>query len=193
MAKKTPNTLTNMALSLLIVSGVAALALAAVYDATKGPIALVKQKKIEEAISVVLPEFDHIERSSMLPYDGGVDSLILYKAFDPNGELIGTAVETFTNSGFSGQFKIMVGFLPDFTIHSTALLEHKETPGLGDKMDASKSDFPEQFKGKNPAEFKLLVKKDGGDVDAITAATISSRGFCDAVDRAYQSIVSIKE
>jgi electron transport complex protein RnfG len=65
------------------------------------------------------------------------------------------------------------------------VLAHKETPGLGDKMDASKSDFPLQFKGKNPADFKLHVTKDGGNVDAITAATISSRAFCDAVERAY--------
>ncbi len=182
-----------MALSLLIVSGIAAVALAAVYNLTKGAIEQVKQKKIEEAISVVLPEFDHVERSAILPYDGGSDSLVLYKAYGSDREFIGTAVETFTNNGFSGQFKIMVGFLPDFTIHNTAVLEHKETPGLGDKMDISKSDFPIQFKGKNPANFRLQVKKDGGHVDVITAATISSRGFCDAIDRAYQTIVQIKD
>ena len=79
----------------------------------------------------------------------------------------------------------MVGLLADGSISNTAVLAHKETPGLGDKMDIAKSDFPAQFIGKNPAEFKLSVTKDGGDVDAITAATISSRAFCDAVERAY--------
>lgn len=81
----------------------------------------------------------------------------------------------------------MVGFLPDGTIHNTAVLEHKETPGLGDKMDIRKAPWSEQFRGKNPAEYRLQVRKDGGDVDAITAATISSRAFCDAVQRAYDT------
>lgn len=181
-----------MASTLFIVASVAAVALASVYNLTKGPIELVKKKIIEDAISKVLPEFDKIERISVIPYDGGTDSLILYNAYK-NNEHVGTAVESFTNNGFSGQFKIMIGFLPDFTIHNTAVLEHKETPGLGDKMDASKSNFPEQFKGKNPENYKLAVKKDGGDVDAITAATITSRGFCDAVDRAYKTLVSLNE
>ena len=87
--------------------------------------------------------------------------------------------------GFSGKIELMVGFLDDGTIENTAVLMHKETPGLGDKMDQKKSDFSLQFIGKNPVDFKLKVKKDGGDVDAITAATISSRAFCDAVQRAY--------
>ncbi len=190
--KKRPNTLFNMASTLFLVASVAAVALAGVYNLTKGPIDEVKKKKTEDAISKVLPQFERIERSSVLPHDGGTDSLILYHAFQKE-ELVGTAVESFTNNGFSGQFKIMVGFLPDMSIVNTALLEHKETPGLGDKMDASKSDFPEQFKGKNPESFDLKVKKDGGQVDAITAATISSRGFCDAVDRAYKTLVSLND
>ncbi len=78
----------------------------------------------------------------------------------------------------------MVGMLDDGSISNTAVLSHKETPGLGDKMDIKKSDFPKQFEGKSPESFKLKVSKDGGDVDAITAATISSRAFCDAVKRA---------
>ena len=81
----------------------------------------------------------------------------------------------------------MVGFLPDGTIHNISVLEHKETPGLGDKMTKAKSDWSVQFNGKDPSDFKLMVTKDGGDVDAITASTISSRAFCDAVDRAYKA------
>jgi len=98
------------------------------------------------------------------------------------------AINTFTNEGFSGNIELMVGFLEDGTIYNTAVLSHKETPGLGDKMDKKKSNFPDQFSGKNPAEFNLKVKKDGGDVDAITAATISSRAFCDALTRAYKTL-----
>jgi electron transport complex protein RnfG len=82
----------------------------------------------------------------------------------------------------------MVGFLADGSIFNIAVVSHSETPGLGDKMDISKSNFSVQFKGKNPEDFQISVKKDGGDVDAIAAATISSRAYCDAVLRAYNAL-----
>jgi Na+-translocating ferredoxin:NAD+ oxidoreductase subunit G len=190
--KKRANTLFNMASTLFLVTCVAAVALAGVYNVTKGPIEQVKKKKTENALKVVLPDFDRIDRKGMIAYDGGSDSLILYYAYKGE-DLSGIAVETFTNKGFSGLIKIMVGFTPELAIHNTSVLEHKETPGLGDKMDVSKSDFPLQYMGINPAEFDLRMKKDGGQIDAITAATITSRAFSDAVDRAYQTLVSIKE
>lgn len=87
----------------------------------------------------------------------------------------------------------MVGLLPDGSIKNIQLLEHAETPGLGDKMSKSKSDWSEQFNGKNPAEFTLKVTKDPGkvnEVSAITAATISSRAYTDAVDRAYKAYMT---
>jgi len=192
MAKKRANTLFNMASSLFLVAAVAGVALAGVYNLTKGPIEKVKQEKTEKALSNVLPEFDKVERKSVLPYDGGKDSLILYYAY-LNDELAGIAVESYSNMGFTEQIKIMIGFYPDMSICNTAVLAHKETPGLGDKMDAAKSDFPLQFIDKNPAEFDLRVTKDGGKVDAITAATITSRAFSDAVDRAYKTLVSLNE
>ncbi len=191
--KKMANTIVNMALSLFIVASVAAVALASVYNATKGPIENVKKQKIIDALGSVLPDFDgEPVRVAVLPYDGGKDSLILYYAYKGDS-LAGIAVETYSNMGFTEQIKIMVGFKPDFSINNTAVLAHKETPGLGDKMDASKSDFPLQFIDKNPAEFDLRVTKDGGQADAITAATITSRAFCDAVDRAYKTLVSLKD
>jgi electron transport complex protein RnfG len=79
--------------------------------------------------------------------------------------------------------------IPDGTIKGVEVLTHKETPGLGDKMEKSKSNFSVQFEGKNPKTFKMMVKKDGGDVDAITASTITSRAFTDAVNRAYNAYI----
>lgn len=81
---------------------------------------------------------------------------------------------------------LMVGFGTDGTIVNTSVLSHSETPGLGAKMVEGKSNFSVQFQGKNPANFKMAVKKDGGDVDAITASTITSRAFCEAVESAYK-------
>jgi electron transport complex protein RnfG len=185
MAGKKESSFVNMVVTLFLVAGVAALALGAVYNVTKEPIAIAKQKKLEAAIKTVLPEFDNV-KTVKVGLGDGADSLTYYIA-SKNDEVIGTAIKSYTMEGFSGKIEIMVGLLNDGTINNTAVVAHKETPGLGDKMDASKSDFPLQFKGKNPANYKLMVTKDGGDVDAITAATISSRAFCDAVQRAYDS------
>lgn len=185
MASKKESSFINMVLTLFVVTAVAALALGAVYTVTKAPIALAKKKKLEAAIQNVLPAFDTIMAQKVADAEGK-DSLQFYYAED-KGTKIGVAVKTYTNKGFSGLVEVMVGFLEDGTISNTAILSSKETPGLGDKLDVKKSDFPNQFIGKNPATFKMKVKKDGGDVDAITAATISSRAFCDAIQRAYDT------
>lgn len=186
MANK-ESTFTNMLLTMVIVTAVAALALGGVYKATKAPIAKNQEKKTNAALQKVLPEFDNkITRDTKtLETDLGKE-ITLYKA-KKDGELVGVAIESFSTKGYSGLVKIMVGFLPDGTIKNISVLQHAETPGLGDKMEKGKSEWSKQFNGKNPAEFNLSVSKDGGDVDAITAATISSRAYCDAVKRAYKA------
>jgi len=186
MAKK-ESTFGSMVITLFVITAIAALALGYVHKITEEPIRLAQEKKLKKALTVVLPQFDSIIAKKVKPVDGP-DSLIFYTATN-HGEEVGTAIATYTNKGFSGHFDILVGFKADGTIINTAVLKHTETPGLGDKMDAKKSDFPKQFMGKNPKDFKLIVTKDGGDVDAITAATISSRAFCDAVDRAYKTFM----
>ena len=192
MAKK-ESSFVNMVLTLFIVTAIAALALGGVYNVTKEPIALAKRLKIEKSIGEVLPEFDSITETKVLP-EGGKDSLTFYSA-TKQGEFVGTAIRTYTDVGYSGRFWIMVGFVDGDIVSGTSVLEHKETPGLGDKMEASKSfdkskgmSWPDQFKSKNLTEYKLKVTKDGGDVDAITAATITSRAFCDAVQRSYDEL-----
>ncbi len=185
MAKK-ESTFINMVLTLFVVTAIAALALGGVYNVTKEPIAIAKRLKIEKAIGEVLPAFDSIVEFKVLP-EGGRDSLTFYRATNA-GEPVGTAVRTYTDIGFSGRFWIMVGFVDGDVISGTSVLEHKETPGLGDKMSKSKSAWANQFDQKNLTEFTLKVTKDGGDVDAITAATISSRAFCDAAQRAYDQL-----
>jgi len=97
------------------------------------------------------------------------------------------AIETFTNQGFGGTIKLIVGLLANGKIYDIAVIEHVETPGLGDKIEKKKSGFSKQFQKKDPSGYKMIVKNDGGDVDAITAATISSRAYCDAVGRAYKA------
>ncbi len=197
MGKKTKveSTFWSMTLTLFVVSAISAGILAFVYKLTKDPIAQADLKKQKEALTQVLPPFDNdpIAESDTIPSDieGSNYDLIVFPAYK-DGKLVGVAIKTFTLKGFSGRFDVMVGFLPDGTIYNSVVLSHAETPGLGDKIDPAKSDFSQQFKGKNPATFKLKVEKDGGDVQAITAATISSRAYCDALQRAYNAFKGLK-
>jgi electron transport complex protein RnfG len=183
---KTESSFRNMVLSLTLISLVASAGLGFVYEFTLEPIALSNLNKKVEAIKQVVPEFNNNPYSEMfrLPTGEG-DSLDVFPAKKDN-VVVGYAVTTYTKKGFSGNITLMAGFKPDGTVVNITVLDHKETPGLGTKMTEPK--FKDQFKEKNPAEFSLKVRKDGGPVDAITAATISSRAFCDAVQRAYNTI-----
>jgi electron transport complex protein RnfG len=183
---KTESTFKNMVLSLTFISLVASACLGFVYQFTKDPIAISNLNKKLDAIKLVVPEFNNNPNDDMyrLPAGEG-DSLEIYPAKKDN-VIVGYAVNTYTRKGFSGNISLMAGFKPDGTIINITVLEQKETPGLGTKMTDPK--FKEQFNGKNPMQFSLKVKKDGGPVDAITAATISSRAFCDAVQRAYNTL-----
>lgn len=180
-----------MVLVLTAITCIAAAALGGVYKLTEEPIRQSNLAKQVNAIKAVCPTFnndpmaDKIE--SKLP-DGTI--VLIYPA-KQDGTLVGAAVETSTMKGFSGLIKLMVGFNADGSINNYAVLQHAETPGLGSKMQEwfSNTDKPGQsIIGKNPGVNKMTVSKDGGDVDAITAATISSRAFLDAVQRGYDAV-----
>jgi electron transport complex protein RnfG len=179
---KLESTFKNMLMSLLFISIGMSAALGFVYSLTKEPIEKANKMKEVQAITEVLPPFDNDPTLDILSIDG-----INYYSATNAGQPVGYAIKTFTDKGFSGRFTLMVGFKPDGTIHNITVLDHKETPGLGTKMKEPK--FKDQFPGKNPGNYKLKVKKDGGQIDAITAATISSRAFCDGVQRAYDGFI----
>jgi len=183
---KTESTFKNMVLSLTLISLGASACLGYVYQKTKAPIELSVMNKKLTAIKQVVPEFNNNPSDEMFRVgtpEG--DSLDVYPA-KMNNEVVGYAVNTYSKKGFSGDINLMAGFRPDGTIISITVLQQKETPGLGTKMTDPL--FKDQFNDKNPSLFSLKVKKDGGQVDAITSATISSRAFCDAVQRAYNII-----
>lgn len=181
---KTESTLKNMIISLVAISLVASLALGSIYNVTKEPIALAIKAKQENAIKEVLPEFDSLVSMKVMP-GTGKDSVTFHHAYKA-GQYVGTAAASYSNNGYDAtQIQLMIGILPDRSIKNISVVQQKETPGLGTKMAEPK--FKDQFNGKNPGQFVIKVKKDGGNVDAITAATISSRAFCDAVQRAYDT------
>lgn len=189
---KLKSSLLNMFLSLTVICIVAAAILAFVNAQTSTVIAVSKKQKLEESIKRVVPGFDNspLDESFMAAVSEG-DSVRIYPA-RKGSDLIGVAVESNTMNGFSGEIRIIVGLTTSGEVIDYAVLQHAETPGLGDKMDPwFKTDKNKQsILGKNLSEKALTVTKDGGEVDAITAATISSRAFLEAVNRAYTAYVN---
>ena len=206
---KLKSTLPNMLMSLTMIAAVAAVALAGVYKLTEKPIDEAKAKKQQEAIMEVLPKLDstYFAQGDSLRIAAPdtvctvdsvkmdtISTIILHKAY-VGKKWMGTAVEATSkgnkNTPFGDTFNLMVGFDTEGNIVQYVVLSQKETPGLGAKMDNwfKNEEKPKQnILGKNPAKDNLTVSKDGGDVDAITASTITSRAFLETVERAYQAI-----
>ena len=174
-----------MFIVLTIISLVSAFAIGLAFFLTNDQAEKVKKDKFDNAVKSVVPDFDELEAKREIEIDG--DKLALYRA-KKGGAVVGTAVETISHKGFGGDVLLLVGFDGNGNIHNSSILSIKETPGLGSNMDTPK--FKDQINGKNPDSFKLKVKKDGGDIDAITAATISSRAFSDAVSKAVRAYKS---
>lgn len=174
--KKIESTFINMLVSLLMVCLVSAGLLAGVYELTKADIAKAEQNKQENALKGVLPEFDTIKTDS-------IEGTPVFKAFKGD-QYVGVATIA-SAMGFSDQIIIMVGLDKANNIVNYEVLSQKETPGLGTKCVDW---FKNQINGKSiDTDFK--VKQDGGDVDAITAATISSRAFLNAVENARETLL----
>ncbi len=187
MSKK-KDTFLNMILSLFVITIVAGFSLGLVNDLTVGPKAKAKLERKINALTLVLPAFDNnpVEDIKMIKSEKAKDSIEVYPAYLKN-EFVGAAIIGITNKGFSGLIKIMVGFKPDGTIQNIEVLEQKETPGLGTKIKDEK--FLSQFRNKNPLLFNLKVAKDGGEVDALTGATITSRAFGEATQMAFDEFI----
>lgn len=185
---KLKSTFKNMFLSLFSICLVVAVLLAQVNKMTAKPIAEAQALKLENAIKEVVPEFDNNpvnEAYKMATATG--DSLLVYPAKKGN-EVVGFAVNSYSNNGFSGNIQVMVGFDMQDKVVNYAVLSHAETPGLGSKMSDwfRDTDKPNQsIIGRNLSEGNLAVSKDGGQIDAITASTITSRAFLEAINRAY--------
>ncbi len=177
------SSLKNMLIALAGITMIASLSVAGVFELTKEPIASSMVAKTNAAIAEVMPEFDNNPSAEKIAFAAAADTLFAYPA-RKGEELVGYAIET-KSSGFAGMVKLMVGITTKGEIHSISVLGHSETPGLGDKIEPEKSDFPLQFVGKSPSTMKMTVKKDGGDIDAITASTITSRAYAKAVEAAF--------
>ncbi len=190
--KRLPSTLPNMVISLVAVTAVAGALLGLMYSITKDPIAAQAKEAQVEAIRQVAPPFDNDpEADSDTVTTKGGSLCVIYPAMK-DGKLQGAAVKSTTNEGFNGEVTIMVGFDADGTIRDYRVLYQAETPGLGAKMGDWFRDpkADRSIIGKNPGSVNFYVKQDTGNqgqIDAITAATISSRAFLHAVRDAYET------
>ena len=176
--------LKNMVLCLTAVCLICAAILGCVYAVTLEPIQAASQKALIASIAQVLPEGGEI--SELQEAEG-----YQYYIQTVDGAPVAYAVKS-TTTGFGGDLTLMVGVLVDGTVYNTSVLAHSETPGLGAKCQDAASAFRKQFEGF-PADKSLTVKKDGGDVDAITASTITSRAFTLAVSNAVGVVKLLNE
>ena len=176
--------LKNMALSLTLVCLVCSAVLGVVYAVTSDPIKAAEIAKTNASIARVLPEFDAQPVAESIEVGGSVYNY--YRVPETGYAIISTV------SGFGGPLSVMVGIGEDGLVCNTVVLSHSETPGLGAKCQTDEA-FLGQFKGWDPAAKKLAVTKDGGDVDAITASTITSRAYSAAIANAYNVYLKLRE
>ncbi|MBR4775847.1 MAG: RnfABCDGE type electron transport complex subunit G [Bacteroidales bacterium] len=163
-----------MVLVLGLVCLICSALLGGAFVLTEKPIEDAKDARTQKAVSEVLPSFKEVVYNDKMHY---------YTAKDGD-KLVGYAIES-TVMGFGGPLSLMVGITPDGVVYNTSVLFHTETPGLGAKCKTD-SAFIKQWKNFDPAVKKLLVGQDGGDVDAITASTITSRAYTAAVENALK-------
>ena len=174
-----PSTFGNMVLALTVICLVCAALLGLVQHVTAGPIARTDQQKENAAIAAVVPAFDNEPSAEKTE----VGESVVFTARSGE-EVVGYAIKVRTG-GFGGTLVMMVGFTPDGTVYNTSVLSHSETPGLGAKITDAGVAPRAQVIGKNPATTVMDVKKYHGDIDAITASTITSRAFLKGITIAY--------
>lgn len=187
--KKLESTLLNMVVVLVSVAVITGGLLAWVNNVTEEPIRIQDQLALDNGIKSVMgvDELKVTESKEVVKNFGGKDyTFVVHKVNNANGEFIGAAVES-TTLGFGGDLKVLVGFDAKGKILGYTLLQHAETPGLGAKADKW---FQKDGKGNivgrvMDANKPLVVKNDGGDIDAITASTITTRAFLAAVNQAF--------
>ncbi len=177
--KKLESTWYNMVAVLTAIAVIAGVALAAVNSMTREPIAAIKKQTLDNGIKEVLKaEKLKVQEADALN-EGAV---IIYHTTS------GNAVQVTDPKGFGGALTVLVGFAQDGSIMGYQILQSSETPGLGAKAKTWFREGKGSILGRNPGTENLTVKKDGGDVDAITASTITSRAFLRCINNAYKAL-----
>lgn len=174
-------------ITLTCIAAVMALLLGVIHQLTEEPIMEAKNNQELAAIEMVTGEFDNdpFAEKMIITTPNKKQKFTMYPA-RLGDKLNAVAIKSYTNSGFGGRIEVMTGFNVDGSIKTFKIISSNETPGLGSKTDEAK--FKDQLQGFHPNKQILKVKQDGGDVDAVTAATISSRAVLRAIERAFAAL-----
>lgn len=181
--------MSRLLITLTLIAAGAGLILSMVESATREPIKEQRRLQMLKALSAVLPEFDNSPDTDIVTLENGVDKkgnpvqVIFYRG-RKNSQLVGTAFKVVAPDGYSGNIEVMVGVKPDQQINAIEILAHAETPGLGSRI--VEPVFKDQFKSKSLDNIDWRVKKDGGQFDQITGATISPRAIVGAVKKGLE-------
>jgi len=179
------SSLSHMIIAMTSVAVFASTIIGFSHSVTKEPIQIAKDNRKLEAIKeVISTEFDNNPFAERIDIGNGIE---LYPA-RLGTKITSIAIKSYSNNAFSGRLELIVGFMLDGTINGYKIIEQKETPGLGTKVTEQK--FSSQFKGLNPENESFKVRQDGGEIDAVTSATISSRAVIDAISRAYNKYIN---
>ncbi len=183
------STLKNMVICLTGVCLICAAILGFTYSLTEKPIEQANKKALQEALSLVLPQEGTISPEPLKAELDGTE--YEYYLQTVNDSTCNWAIKS-SVIGFGGTLTVLVGVEPGGIVHATRVLSHSETPGLGAKCQ-TESSFIDQFRSFDSVAGKLAVRKDGGDIDAITASTITSRAYTLAVSNAARLALKLQE
>lgn len=189
MDKKNP-TVVQMMVVLMVIAIVCSAGVAAVHSVTEDPIAASRAAKLQKSLSVVLPEFDNDPSKDTLTIKIDENSSAFCYLAKKGDQVVGYAIKAGNKDAYNGLIEILVGLDKDGKVQGTSPVTLAETPGLGQKAANPDDPFVKQFVGLDPSQKKLSVKKDGGDIDAISAATITSRAFTKTVQTAYNAYLA---
>ncbi len=186
---------------LFVFAAITAAILAFVYDSTKENIAISERRAAQKALLEIVPQ-SRIDNDLLLDtiqipksaHDllGKLDNEAIHVA-RKNNQVIAVIVPAIAPDGYSGDIKLIAGVNADGTLAGVRVLKHKETPGLGDKVDIQKSDWVRSFEGRslnNPTTEGWKVKKHGGEFDQFTGATITPRAV---ITRIYNILRYVEE
>jgi len=181
--------MSRLLITLTLIAAGAGLILSLVESVTREPIKEQRRLQMLKALSAVLPAYDNSPDTDIVSLENGIDKkgkpvqVVFYRA-RKESQLVGTAFKVVAPDGYSGNIEVMVGLKPDQTVNAIEILAHAETPGLGSKIVDPW--FKDLFKGKSLSNADWRVKKDGGEFDQITGATISPRAIVGAVKKGLE-------
>jgi electron transport complex protein RnfG len=169
------------------------LALSSVFDVTKEPIAYQMKLEVIRSLAAVLPDGADIDPDAdFIEMQSEEGTPVKVFRSGPDDEVTGAAFQVVSPEGYGGNIYIMMGVLPDGSLGGIEILAHAETPGLGDPIGKDQ-EWKDSFRGRTLENTNFKVKKDGGDIDQFTGATISPRAVTGAVEKGLKWFVENRD